>query len=204
MEILVPDIATLKYYEGTYREYDRFSSSIEMSEQWKSFESMLPPGGTVLDLGCGTGRDIKHFLEAGFIVEGVEPALAMANCARSKTGARIFDLAAEQIAFVEEYDGIWACASLMHMRKSAFFYTLPKIIKSLKPGGSFYFSLKQGVGEARNDDGRLFSFYEMDEIIYLFSLISNAQIVKQWVSKDVAGRRETQWLNIIVKKQNLK
>lgn len=200
----MPDIATLKYYEGTCREYDRFSSSIEMSEQWKSFESMLPPGGTVLDLGCGTGRDIKHFLEAGFIVEGVEPALAMANCARSKTGARIFDLAAEQIAFVEEYDGIWACASLMHMRKSAFFYTLPKIIKSLKPGGSFYFSLKQGVGEARNDDGRLFSFYEMDEIIYLFSLISNAQIVKQWVSKDVAGRRETQWLNIIVKKQNLK
>lgn len=43
----------------------------------------------------------------GFIVEGVEPSLAMTNCARLKTGVKIFDLAAEQIAFVEEYDGIW-------------------------------------------------------------------------------------------------
>ncbi|WP_176814211.1 class I SAM-dependent methyltransferase [Pseudomonas sp. NFACC13-1] len=200
----MPDIATLKYYEDTCREYDRFSSSIDMGEQWASFESMLPSGGTVLDLGCGTGRDIKHFLEAGFIVEGVEPSLAMANCARSKTGAKIFDLAAEQIAFVEKYDGIWACASLMHMHKSAFVVTLPKIVRSLKPGGHFYFSLKQGFGEARNADGRLFSFYEMDEVIDLFSLIANAQIVKQWVSKDLAGRSETQWLNILVKKQSFK
>ncbi|WP_196764436.1 class I SAM-dependent methyltransferase [Pseudomonas fluorescens] len=200
MKILVPDVATLKYYEDTYQEYDRFSSSIDMSEQWKSFESMLPPGGRVLDLGCGTGRDIKHFLEMGFIVEGLEPSLAMANCARLKTGAKIFDLAAEQIAFVEEYDGIWACASLMHLCKPAFFDTLPKIVRSLKTGGHLYFSLKQGVGEARNTDGRLFSFYKMDEITDLFSLIANTQIVKQWVSKDLAGRSETQWVNTIVKK----
>jgi SAM-dependent methyltransferase len=198
--MLVPDIATLKYYEDTYREYDKFSSSIDMGEQWKSFESILPPGGRILDLGCGTGRDIKHFLEMGFTVDGVEPSIAMANCARLKTGAKIFDLAAEQIAFAEEYDGIWACASLMHMRKPAFFHTLPKIVSSLKPGGHFYFSLKQGVGEARNADGRLVSFYEIDEIKGLFSRVANTQIVNQWVSKDLAGRSETQWLNTMVRK----
>lgn len=199
----MPDIATLKYYEDTYLEYDRFSSSIDMSEQWKSFESMLPSGGKVLDLGCGTGRDIKHFLQMGFIVEGVEPSLAMANHVRLKTGVKIFDLAAEQIAFVEEYDGIWACASLMHMHKDAFFDTLPKIVKSLKPGGYFYFSLKEGVGEARNVDGRLFSFYKADEITDLLSGLANTQIVKQWVSKDLAGRSETQWLNALVKRSEL-
>ncbi len=71
-------------------------------------------------------------------MEGVEPSLAMTKCARLKTGVKIFDLAAEQDAFVEEYNGIWPMRPSMHMHKDAFFDTVPRVVKLLKPGGYFF------------------------------------------------------------------
>lgn len=200
MKTLIPDADTLKYYENVYEEYARFSSSIDMKEQWSAFASKLPYGSKILDLGCGTGRDIKHFLDLGFKVDGLEPSVAMATYTRLRTGVEVFDLAAEQIEFEEEYDGIWACASLMHMRKSAFAETLPKVVMALKFGGYFYFSLKRGAGEIRNEDGRLFSFYEMEEVVTFLSRIGHIQVVERWTSKDMAGRSETQWINVLIRR----
>ncbi|MDU9027641.1 class I SAM-dependent DNA methyltransferase [Pseudomonas mediterranea] len=198
--MLAPDTLTLKYYDSVCDEYDKFSSSIDMQAQWEVFERKLPLGSKILDLGCGTGRDIQYFLSKGYNVEGLEPSVAMANIARLKTGAKIINLAAEQMDFAGEFDGVWACASLIHIPKSALVATLPKIARALKFGGYFYLSLKQGVGEARNNDGRFFSFYEMDEILELLLNVNQLEGVEHWLSKDLAGRSDTQWINVLVKK----
>lgn len=198
----MPDTLTLKYYDRVCDEYDEFSSSIDMQAQWEIFERKLLCGSKILDLGCGAGRDIQNFLSKGYNVVGLEPSVAMANLARLKTGAKIMNLAAEQMNFVDEFDGVWACASLMHMRKSALVATLPKIAQALKFGGYFYLSLKQGVGESRNNDGRFFSFYEMAEILELLLNVNQLEVVEHWLSKDLAGRSDTQWINVLVKKND--
>lgn len=200
MRVLKPDAATIDYYEKNFSSYAKLSSMIDMHEQWGIFVACLKSGAKILDVGCGSGRDIKYFLGLGFVVDGLEPSTAMAEYAQKITGAKVYNLAAEEIDFTECYDGIWACASLLHMSKSALIETAPKIFKATKRDGYIYVSLKRGVGEVRDDEGRYFSFYEMEEVCEIFLSRGGGRVVNSWLSSDKNGRVGTQWINLLLQK----
>ncbi|MBW4793324.1 class I SAM-dependent methyltransferase [Pseudomonas tolaasii] len=200
MNSMKADPQTIEYYDSFAKSYDLKTFQLELTDQWNSFASMLNVGAKILDVGCGTGRDIKHFQNLGFLVDGIEPSRKMAAIARSKTNATIFSMAAEDINFIDSYDGIWACASLVHIQKALFVKTLKAILKALKSGGYLYISLKEGEGQTRLNDGRLFSYFTKSDLHEIVSTLTNASIIKSWATSDSAGRGDISWINMIIQK----
>lgn len=195
------DKQTIDFYNQNSERYDKTTFSLKLEIPWIEFTSRVKPSGRILDVGCGSGRDMRHFIDLGYYVEGIEPSREMAKIARSRTGAIIHEIAAEQIDFNSQFDGVWACASLLHVDRSKMEETYNSIMRSLKHSGVFYFSLKSGVGIVRKEDGRLFANYSSNEIEELVAARSDAKSFVSWESSDALNTINTKWLNFIVVKK---
>jgi 2-polyprenyl-3-methyl-5-hydroxy-6-metoxy-1,4-benzoquinol methylase len=78
---------------------------------------MCAPGGRILDAGCGPGRDALAFAERGYELIAFDASTAMVRVARERVGSRIVVhlMRFEDLNGQSEFDGIWACASLLHV-----------------------------------------------------------------------------------------
>jgi hypothetical protein len=103
----------------------------------------------------------------------------------------------EDVAWRGEFDGIWACASLLHVPSATFHDVASRLADALRPGGARYMSFKLGDGE-RQAGGRLFVDHtEATQRSALSGLPVN--IVEAWQSTDLRpGRRAERWLNVVV------
>ncbi|MBI6818436.1 class I SAM-dependent methyltransferase [Pseudomonas syringae] len=195
------DHGTIEFYNKNSERYDQSTFNLKLETPWLEFTSRLRPNARILDVGCGSGRDMRHFIDLGYYVEGLEPSREMAKLARSRTGAIIHEISAEQIDFNNQFDGVWACASLLHIDRSSMEHTFNSIMETLKQSGVFYFSLKPGGGTIRKEDGRLFANYTKSEIEELVSARPDINSFVSWESLDALHSRNTTWLNFIVTKK---
>lgn len=108
----------------------------------------------------------------------------------------------QEIDFEEEFDGIWACASLLHVRRDEISSILYKIYRALKPNGVFYASFKYGDKEEYRDDGRFFNYYDEKSFSELIKKLGYFDILEILITNDVRkGKENEKWLNVIVKKK---
>lgn len=108
----------------------------------------------------------------------------------------------EELDYEEEFGGVWACASLLHVRRSSIKEILEKINHALIRNGILYTSFKYGTQE-RIMKGRYFSDYDEKGIRELFQEKEGWKWCTTWITSDVrSGREQEKWLNVIVKKQN--
>jgi len=124
----------------------------------------ISSGGRILDAGCGPGRDVKAFKDSGYDVYVMDASDTMLNyCAEStgysvRTGldlsngnARLALCSFQDYTTELKFDGIWACASLLHLKSvtTGRDLSLQAVIKKftgvLKPGGVFFMSFKYGT-----------------------------------------------------------
>ena len=70
----------------------------------------------------------------------------------------------KDISWENEFDGVWAMASLLHLEKKDFPHILKKVINSVKEDGYLFISLKQGVDSGYDEKGRYFSYYQKEEL----------------------------------------
>jgi SAM-dependent methyltransferase len=152
-------LATKRYYESRAREYSDSTLDLDVRELYKPFIERLKTGAHILDAGCGSGRDTKFFLECGYHVTAIDASAEMVRLATEFTGQTCQVLSFQRMTFKEEFAGIWACASLLHVPKKEMRDVMIRFARSLRPSGVFYISLKEGDGESVSDDGRYFSFY---------------------------------------------
>ncbi|MBI8217103.1 class I SAM-dependent methyltransferase [Pseudomonas aeruginosa] len=192
------DIQTIEFYNKNLNSYSESTCNLNLSDQLNTFTNLLPPQGRILDIGCGIGRDILYFQSLGFVTDGIEPSILMARVARKKTRAQIIEISAEELNDKDKYDGIWACASLLHIPKRKIESVINKIAQALKKEGYCYISLKEGIGEVRESDGRLFSYYTAEEITKSINRSGSMGLLKIWKSSDAVQRSNTQWLNILL------
>ena len=89
----------------------------DMSGIMKEFLDLLEEGDTILDLGCGSGRDSLSFYELGYDVTPLDASEEMCKLAEIHTGLEVLQMTFEQMDFDNVFDGIWACASLLHTPK---------------------------------------------------------------------------------------
>ena len=108
---------SLDFYNLNAETYALQSLKADVSDLYTDFEECLDPGATILDLGCGSGRDSKHFVEKGFRVVPVDGSPEMCKFAESYLGSPVRCLQFSKLDYKKESDGIWACASLLHVPK---------------------------------------------------------------------------------------
>ena len=107
-----------------------------------------------------------------------------------------------EVEWSAEFDGVWACASLVHMPRNQIAEAVIRLAKALKPGGIFYASFKPGDGEVFRD-GRLFNNYNHQSFARLIACIPELDLVEVWFSEHVRPERQSEmWLNTILSKRD--
>lgn len=190
---------TIRFYDTHAAAFAEGTANADMGELRGRFLQYLKPGQRILDAGCGSGRDVSAFLADGFAVEAFDASAELCRIAAERTGIDVRQLRFEELAGEEMYDGIWACASLLHVRAEALPDVLGRLHRLLRPGGILYVSFKYGAGE-RVKDGRYFHDLTEDECRRL--LCEAGFLIRElFITRDVrAGRESEQWINAIGEK----
>lgn len=166
----------------------------------KEFLDLLEEGDTILDLGCGSGRDSLAFYELGYDVTPVDASEEMCQLAEIHTGLEVLKMTFEEMDFDNVFDGIWACASLLHVPKKELSDILTKIAKALNDKGILYMSFKLGDFEGFRGE-RYFCDYTEDSITEVLKDNGRLEIVRFWETKDVrSGHSDEKWLNVLARK----
>lgn len=191
---------TLDYYN--LNAYDYFNNSLDadMSEVYKRFLFYLKENDLILDFGCGSGRDSKYFLDNGYNVDSVDGSLELCNLATKYLNKEVICMKFEDLDVVDKYDGVWACSSLLHVKKEELKNILVKIRNSLKLNGILYVSLKNGSGE-EIINGRYFNYLTYKEFLDIIDDIGCFEELDFFQTGSSVNKDETKlWNNFILRK----
>ncbi|WP_370965701.1 class I SAM-dependent methyltransferase [Enterobacter wuhouensis] len=191
---------TLHYYQNHAQDFFDGTVNVDMTPLYEAFTQHLPHAARVLDAGCGSGRDAKAFHEMGYQVDAFDASSAMVELARQHTGLPVQLMTFSEIDGKAQYDGIWCCASLLHVPSSELPAVMQRLADALKPGGVWYVSFKYGNGE-RVQGERRFTDLNERELRRLLNHMAEIEIFSLWTTKDNRPDREEIWLNGILKKK---
>ena len=190
---------TLQYYNQNAASFVSGTVHADLTDTLNRFLSRLEPGAAILDFGCGSGRDTKYFLEHGYqVIDGSEELCKIAS---AYTGIPVRQMYFQDLDVREQYDGIWACSSLLHLSYGELDEVLYRIEKALKPQGILYMSFKYGVFEGERN-GRYFLDFTEEKLEQLLKKHTSLQQLRNFLTEDVRPDREERWLNLFLKKIN--
>jgi mutator protein MutT len=192
--------STTLYYRANAESYCNETIDFNLQKLYTRFLDYVPKNGHILDLGCGSGRDSKAFLSYGFDVTAMDASKEVAACARKTIGQPVLVCDFQEMSFYEEFDGVWACASLLHCPRTQITDVLNRVVQSLKPNGAAYMSFKWGDDETLDCNGRYFNNYTLDSLHTLIDQIDNLVMIEQWTDCKQLRETEQKWVNIVVRK----
>ena len=191
--------SNIEYYNQNADSFYESSVEADMSEWQNRFLRHIPAGGRILDAGCGSGRDSKAFIKQGFSVVAFDASREMCKRASELLGQEVWQMRFEEMSFDDEFDGVWACASLLHVGDNDLSDIFKKIHNALKEDGILYASFKYGDGKKERGERRFIDFTE--ESIKPILLMSGFEIVDSGISSDIRpGRENENWTNVVAKK----
>ena len=191
---------TLQYYAENAQAFAEGTISADMSDARRLFLHAIPEKAHILDFGCGSGRDTKAFLDLGYQMDACDGSAELCQIASEVTGIRVKQMLFQQLNEVAIYDGIWACASILHLPKDELRTVFEKIATALKDHGVLYTSFKYGPFEGMRG-GRFFTDFTEDSLRAFFETVPALQVFQMWITDDVrAGREEERWINILARK----
>ena len=194
---------TLEYYNKNAESFIYGTINITLEKIQQKFLKYIPPQGRILDFGCGSGRDAKYFRTKDYEVDAVDGSEELCKLATEYTGINVKQMFFADLEVVAEYDGIWACSSILHLSSSELRDVILKMINALKNGGVIYTSFKYGEYEGLRNGRYFIDFTEMSFKEYIAD-IDNVEIAELWITGDVRpGRGDEKWLNLILRKSNI-
>jgi mutator protein MutT len=194
---LISQLKTFLYYENAAKKYANETAQFDMDAAYIPFLNAIKPNGYILDLGCGSARDALAFKKLGYRVCAADACPSVANIAKDFLGEPVLVMNCFQMAYKNTFDGIWACASLLHSPKQELTYALEKIIEALNPGGIAFLSFKEGTGEGEDNLGRFFSYYQPQELRDILDNFDGIKYINFWQEeKDLRGIKQI-WINIL-------
>lgn len=187
---------TISYYDKNAAEFCKNTIDADMSFCRDKFLQYLKIGDSILDAGCGSGRDSVAFKQLGYHVTTMDASPEICKEAEKVIGQKVLCKTFEELDDENVYDGIWACASLLHVSKGRMREVLHRIKCALKDRGIFYASFKYGE-EEKIVNGRLFNYYNEQSLTALMEK-SGFKVLELFVTQDVReDRREEKWVNVV-------
>ena len=195
---------TLDYYNKNSEEYFNSTLNVDMTNTYKEFLKLVPEGGKILDLGCGSGRDSMNFMKLGYEVTAVDGAKELAKKASALLGKEVIVSTFEELELKEKFHGIWACASLLHIKREDLKTVLNNLYNNLDDNGVFYMSFKYGEKEYVDDKNRYFNCFTDESIISFINENTKYNILDLYITEDKLGRvNEVKWVNLICNKKSV-
>ena len=187
------------YYESNAEHYAAETFSADMSEQYQRFLPLLKKGAKILDVGSGSGRDACYFQKHGYQVTALEPSKNLCREIRKVFSGEIICSDIQNYQPKERYDGIWACASLIHLQEEEILRFFEKIDLYLNDNGVVYVSGKNGISTGEVEDGRFFLEFTEQLVEKILTVNEQLKLEQLWYTEDVSGRRGFQWLNVVLR-----
>ena len=192
---------TIVYYNKNADIFVEGTIYIDFTQKQTHFLSKLISGSHILDLGCGSGRDTKYFLEQGYRVTAADGSIELCKAAGKYTGIPIRHMLFQELNETDIYDGIWACSSILHLPLPELNDVFHRMAAALKERGVIYTSFKYGTCEGERN-GRYFTDMTEEKFSCFLQNIKELELEEQWVTSDVRpGRGDEKWLNIILRKK---
>ena len=131
---------TVAWYDRQAAQFSAQTANLDMGPLYDRFLHRVRPQGLILDAGCGAGRDALAFALQGFKVTAIDASLGMVRVAKERAGsyATGLHMGFAQIEWLGVFDGIWACASLLHVPLGDFSNVGARIVRALRPQGAWY------------------------------------------------------------------
>ena len=192
------DDPTATYYRDNAAGFFQETVDVDMAPLYDHFLPSVPVGGRILDAGCGSGRDALVFRDRGYRVTAFDASAELAALATGHTGLPVFVLRFQDLNWERRFDGIWACASLLHISSAELADAMRRLANALKPTGILYASFKYGQGE-REHNGRRFTDLDEQGLERLLTRVERLEELDTWITADRRpGRTDERWLNTLL------
>ncbi len=190
---------TIDYYNKNAERFAESTADIEFSGTQDLFLSGLKDGAEILDFGCGSGRDSKYFLQKGYRVTALDGSAELCRIAEERAGIPVVQMNFNDFDERDRYDGIWACASILHLPGQELKNVLMHMEKALHKDGIIYTSFKYGDFSGMRN-GRFFTDFTEDSFRTFIADIEQLVTEKTWITNDLRpGRQDERWLNTILR-----
>lgn len=191
---------TIDYYNRNSKDYYESTVHLDMGDFYKSFLKFIPEKGKILDAGCGSGRDSLFFHRHGYKVTAFDASKELVRLSSKLTGLKVLNLRFDEISFEQEFDGIWACASLLHVPRNMMDDVMARLINSLKMHGVLYASFKYGNKE-EEQGGRFYNYLDELSLPLLLERHPGTSVISTWQSSGVRKDSGDQiWFNILFRR----
>jgi ubiquinone/menaquinone biosynthesis C-methylase UbiE len=198
---------TIDTYNQIAVDYAQVTSSLQPEKEFTTFSQMIMTGNTVLDAGCGGGRDCRAFAERGFQVIGIDLSVELLKLARDfapeceflQADLRKIPLADNSI------DGLWSCASLLHLKHKEVRRALLEFRRVLKTGAVCCVLMKEGTGEKiikdrrSQEKPRFYSYFQLDEMRELCQSLDFEILIGE-ATQSVSSASREDWLYFLLRK----
>jgi SAM-dependent methyltransferase len=144
-----PSLRTLAHYEANASSFREGTRDHDVTQNYAALLGRLEGPGpfTLLDLGCGPGRDLAYFRSLGHVAVGLEGCRAFCSMAR-ETGCEVLEQDFLALSLPPgRFDGVFANASLFHVPSGELPRVLAELRASLKPRGVLFSSNPRGDGQ---------------------------------------------------------
>lgn len=191
------DPQTLRFYSAEAPGYVSSGKDL-VNRRLRGFLDLLPPGASVLELGCGGGRDAETMIAAGFEVHPTDGTPEIARQAEERLGRAVKVMRFDELDAENAYDAVWASASLLHVPRPALPGVLALVFMALKPGGLHFASYKGGGAEGRDLHGRYYNYPSRCDLeaAYRESAAWQIESVEEYVGGGYDGRQGP-WLAVV-------
>ena len=192
------DASSTAYYEGHAQAFFAATVDVDLVPLYARFLREVPAGGRILDAGCGSGRDARAFVARGYQVAACDASPTLARLASVHCGFPVRVLRFQELDGPARFDGIWACASLLHVPLRELPDVLRQLAAALRPRGVLYASFKHGRGE-RAQGGRHFTDLDEAGLAALVRAAPYFTELETWITRDRRPDRAAErWLNTLL------